>query len=315
MNDNRIINGDMRIDQRNNGASGTAPNVYTVDRWKYVAFTASKMTWQRIAGPVSSGFPYCLMFISSSSYSTPATESYAIWQNIEADMVADIAFGTSNAQTLTLSFMAGSSLTGTFSGAIGNGTRSYPFTFSLPTASTWTKISITIPGDTTGTWTLSGNGIGLYVAIDLGSGANTRGPAGAWSSTAWVAGVTGAVSVIGTNGATFYMTGVKLEVGSVATPFNRQSLAKSMADCQRYYQQRSILITGYGTAGSTFYSNYMLPVTMRSSPTLVLGTTSYTNASGASTGAYSGDFVSFAAIATATGAGSAQAVATFSAEL
>ena len=152
-------------------------------------------------------------------------------------MIGDFAWGTSGAQPVTLSFWARSSLTGTFTGSLTNyaGTRSYPFTFSLPAANTWTRIVITIPGDTAGTWVMSGNCGALSVTFDLGAGANFSGPAGAWASGNFV-GATGAVSVVATNAATFYVTGVKLEIGSVATPFNRQSLAKSMADCQRYYE-------------------------------------------------------------------------------
>ena len=129
-----------------------------------------------------------------------------------------------------------------FSGAIRNyaSTRSYPFTFSLPVANVWTKIAVTIPGDTAGTWVLQGNGGGLTVDFDLGSGSTFRGPANAWAATVspGYAGVTGANSMVATAGAGMSFTGVKLEIGSVATPFNRQSLTKSMADCQRYYSQR-----------------------------------------------------------------------------
>ena len=152
-------------------------------------------------------------------------------------MVSDFVWGGANAQPVTLSFWAFSSLTGMFSVVNRNAaaSRAYPFTYSIPTANTWTRIVVAIPGDTSGTWTLSGNGQGVVVIFDLGSGAVYRGPAGVWAPNGYC-GATGTVSVVGTNGATFYVTGVKLEIGSVATPYNRQSLAKSMADCQRYYQ-------------------------------------------------------------------------------
>ena len=236
--DNRIINGDMRIDQRNAGAAGTA-SAYTVDRWQYVGAQASKISWQRSSsGPVNFGFPYALWLNSTSAYTPLAGDYFFFNQPIEADMITDFAWGTPQAQPVTLSFWAWCSLAGTLSGAIRNGTtptRSYLFTFSLPTASTWTKIVVTIPGDTGGTWLASGNGVGLYLRFDLGSGSTYRGAAGFWANGDYM-GVTGAQSIVATNGATFYVTGVKLEIGSVATPFNRQSLAKSMADCQRYYQ-------------------------------------------------------------------------------
>ena len=201
---------------------------FTVDRW-VVANLAGVGTWGRnlnaITGP--SGFPYYHGFQSSSAHVSAATDAFSLYQAIEADAISDFAWGTSNGQPITLSFWAYSSLTGTFSGAIKNyaQTRSYPFTYSIPTANTWTKIVITIPGDTAGTWVMSGNGGAAYLFSIMGNGANARGPANAWTSASYN-GATGAVSIIAVNGAALYLTGVKLEVGAVATPFNRQSLAK-----------------------------------------------------------------------------------------
>src|SRR4029077_18511716 len=141
---------------------------------------------------------------------------------------------------VTLSFFAWCNQAGAFGGAIQNyaSTRSYPFSYSLA-ASTWTKIVITIPGDTSGTWVANGNGGAMLLVFDLGNGSSRRGPAGGWASANFN-GVTGAGRVVAARRANFLLTGVKLEVGSVATPYNRQSLAKSMADCQRYYQTISV---------------------------------------------------------------------------
>ena len=274
--DNRIINGDMRIDQRNGGASGAAVNVYTIDRWRYAALQTAKGTWGRnlsLTGPASLGFPYCLGFSSSSSYVSLSTDYFGFLQSIEGDMVSDFAWGTVNAQAVTLSFWVFSSLTGTLSGALQNGvgTRSYPFTFNVPTANAWTQIIVTIPGDTAGSWVLSGNTAALIVIFDLGSGSQFRGPAGAWAAAGRY-GVTGAVSVVGTNGAAISFTGVKLEIGSIATPFNRQSLAKSLNDCRRYYQQLggfgggTVGIQGYAGAAGTFSCTIGYQ-SMRASPT------------------------------------------------
>ena len=240
--DNRIINGDMRIDQRNAGASGTALG-YTIDRWTYSGSQASKITWQRSAVNVSStltalGFPCFLTALSSSAYTSLAGDTFVFRQPIEADLISDFAWGTTGAQPVTLSFLAYSNQTGVFSGALNNGvpaTRAYPFSYSIPTANLWTRIVITIPGDTTGTWTMGGNATGALLMFDLGNGSNFRALAGAWT-VGDIRGANGSVSIVGTNGAYFYLTGVKLEIGSVATPYPRQSLAKSMADCQRYYQ-------------------------------------------------------------------------------
>jgi len=270
--DNRIINGDMRIDQRNNGAAGTASG-YMIDRWFYGASQTGKFQWQRNtsgSGGLVNGFNYSLSFLSLSAYASLANDNFNFHQRIEADMIADFAWGTANAQPVTLSFWASSSLTGTFSGVVYNGpaaTRSYPFTFSLPTANTWIKCAVTIPGDTAGTWTLQGNTEGLRVSFDLGAGSNLRGPANAWTSATYTA-VTGAVSLVGTNSANFFLANVKLEIGSVATPFNRQSLAKSMADCQRYYEVCNALWTGDGTIGNTYTVAVPFAVEKRAAPTI-----------------------------------------------
>ena len=292
MNDNRIINGDMRIDQRNGGVSGTATG-YTVDRWGFVGSVAGKGAWQRIAASgialAPYGFGYALLFQSSSAYAAAAGDSFQFYQVIEADAVSDFAWGTASAQPVTLSFWFASSLSGTFGGCISNlaGTRSYPFTFAYSPA-VWTKIIITIPGDTAGTWVLSGNAGSVVLHFDLGAGSTYRGTANVWASTNYV-GATGAVSVVGTNGATFYITGVKLETGSVATPFNRYSLAKSMADCQRYYQflPGIVTATGYAPVNGVYYQNNMLPVPVRTAtPTIAIS--NVTGISNATNGTYNG---------------------------
>ena len=273
-NANRIINGDMRIDQRNNGASGTGNATYTVDRWRYSGSQVTKGAWQRYSGPslIPVGFGSALSFTSSSAYALLAGDSFTFYQPIEADMVSDLAWGTANAQTVTLSFWVLSSLTGTFGGSIRNDTlnRSYPFAFLIPAASTWTKIVVTIPGDTAGTWVMSGNGAALLVGFSLGSGTNFTAAAGAWTAGS-ISAPTGAVSVVGTNGATFYITGVKLEIGSIATPFNRKSPQESLADCQRYFFAPKTVCwaSGYGAgaASLTAFTHRMFPVTMRAVPT------------------------------------------------
>ena len=285
--DNRIINGDMGRDQRNNGASGTAAG-YTVDRWQYSSNLTGKGAWQRfVAGPslIALGFGYSLGFTSSSAYVVATGEYARFLQIIEADMVSDFAWGSANAQPVTLSFTVNSSLTGSFGGSVTNaaGTRSYPFAYSIPIANTWTKIAITVPGDTTGTWVMSGNAGSLVVNFGLGAGATVSGAAGAWTGGS-LASATGSVSVVSTNGATFFVTGVKLEIGSVATPFNRQSLAKSMADCQRYYQKiggaisQDVQVQGYVSTAGMGVTNTIGIYPMRAAPTAVIvGAFSQTN--------------------------------------
>jgi hypothetical protein len=303
MGDNRVINGDMRIDQRNNGASGTLAG-YTVDRWVYGATQSGKVQWGQAGG--STGFGYCLNVTSLSAYTPLTADLFYFYQSIEADMISDFAWGSASAQPVTLSFWAYSSKTGSFSGAITNyaGTRSYPFSYSLPTASTWTKLTVTIPGDTAGTWVMKGNAGSVVVYFDLGCGTTGRAAAGAWLAGNFN-GVTGAQSIINTNGASYGLTGVKLEIGSVATPFNRQSLAKTLADCQRYFaNSQAVQLSAYVTAGLTFGQSVTFPVTMRVAPTITLVGPTYSNASGAAVTTNSLGAVTVYATGAAAGLGS-----------
>jgi hypothetical protein len=254
---NRIINGAMVIDQRNAGASGTAVNVYTVDRWQYGASVSSKGTWQQNAGAVTppAGFSNYLGFTSSSAYSVSATDFFTFSQVIEGFNFADMAWGTASAATVTLSFWVRSSLTGTFGGALKNSasTRSYPFSYTISTANTWEQKTITIVGDTSGTWVGATNGVGVSVIFGLGVGSTYSGTAGAWAGTQYLS-ATGATSVVGTSGATFYITGVQLEKGSTATSFDYRPYGTELQLAQRYFEKiqpdsaYQMLASGFVTA-------------------------------------------------------------------
>ena len=276
---NRIINGDMRIDQRAAGASSTAGNgTYTTcDRWATFSVASSKYTVQQNAGSVTppTGFTNYLGATSSAATSLGATDYYFISQRIEGFNVSDLSWGTANAKTVTLSFWARSSLTGTFGGSINSSsyTRAYPFTYTISSANTWTQVSVTIPGDTSGTW-LTSNNIGLIVIFNLGCGSTVSGTAGAWNGTGDIFAPTGATSVVGTSGATFYITGVQLEQNTSATPFERRLYNQELINCQRYYQKylsetangvvlNAVLCSG-ATAGS---GGTQLVTTMRTVPT------------------------------------------------
>jgi hypothetical protein len=243
---NRIINGAMVIDQRNAGASGTASG-YTIDRWNYLPTQSSKGTWQQNAGSVTPpvGFTNYLGFTSSSAYSVITGDTFLFYQPIEGYNVADLGWGTANAKTITISFWVRSSLTGTFGGALINSAenRSYPFSYTISSANTWEYETITIAGDTSGTW-LTNNGQGIVVRFGLGSGATYSGTAGAWVAGNIVQ-PTGSVSIVGTNGATFYITGVQLEVGTQATSFEYRQYGTELALCQRYYYKIQANASGY----------------------------------------------------------------------
>jgi hypothetical protein len=271
---NRIINGDMRIDQRNAGASVTATLGvvgYPVDRWALNVSASSKFTAQQSSAFV--GFSNSLLITSSSAYSITSGDYFLVEQNIEGFNVADLGWGTANASAVTLSFKVKSSLTGTFGGVISNSAldRSYPFTYSIPVANTETTISITIPGDTSGTW-LTTNGIGIRVRFSMGTGSTYSGTAGAWSGSTYVS-ATGATSVVGTSGATFYITGVQLEKGSTATSFDYRPYGTELALCQRYFYlvgsgNSKALGTGFTYDASEIDMTLTLPVAMRAAPSI-----------------------------------------------
>ena len=277
---NRIINGDMRIDQRNAGASVTPANAsYVLDRWRCYLSQASKYSVQRNAGTVTPpvGFTNYLGVTSLSSYSVGASEIFSIQQFIEGFNVSDLGWGTANAQAVTLSFKVYSSLTGTFGGVLENDgqNRSYPFTYAISSANTWTTISITVAGDTSGTW-LTNNGRGIGVWFGLGVGSTLSGTAGSWSGTTYYS-VTGATSVVGTSGATFYITGVQLEAGSTATEFERRPIGTELALCQRYFWMIATgntkqIGSGYNYSATNMQMTIQHPVTMRTTPTIYQAT-------------------------------------------
>jgi hypothetical protein len=282
---NRIINGAMMIDQRNAGASGTGNDNYTVDRWAYFGSQASKGTWQQNAGSVTppAGFSNYWGFTSSSAYSVGATELFVIGQKIEGFNTSDLNFGTANAQTITLSFWVRSSLTGTFGGYVANASqnRNYPFSYTILSANTWEQKTITIVGDTTGTWIGATNGIGARVNFSLGIGSTNSTTANAWNGTSNAVGVTGATSVVGTNGATFYITGVQLEKGSTSTSFDYRPYGTEFALAQRYYEVgKSYVLQAPGSLNAVGQS-VGFRVTKRATPTLTGTWSSLSNATSA----------------------------------
>jgi hypothetical protein len=279
---NRIINGAMVVDQRNAGASVTATIYapYTLDRWTAYSSTTGKFTVQQNAGSVTppAGFTNYLGVTSTSAYTVTSTDIMNIVQYIEGYNVADLDFGKSTAKTITISFWVRSSLTGTFGGSILNSAqnRSYPFSYTISAANTWEQKSITIAGDTTGTW-LTTNGIGIMVQFALGVGSTYSGTAGAWTSTSFISSVTGATSVVGTNGATWYVTGVQLEQNTTATPFERRLYGQELINCQRYYWRAingiyQAMPMAFNFNTTLMSSFWQFPVTMRSTANLEVST-------------------------------------------
>ena len=269
---NRIINGDMRIDQRNAGASVVldAGTVFPVDRFRGFEDSDGAMTGQR-STTAPAGFINSLQITTTTAdASLGATQYCAVEQIIEGSNISDLGWGTASAQTVTLSFWVRSSLTGTFGGTVKNsgGTRSYPYTYTISAANTWEFKTVTVPGDTIGTWATD-NGQGIRVQFGLGVGSSFSGTAGAWSGTNSIS-VTGAVSVIGTLNATWLVTGVQLEVGSAATPFERRQFGQELALCQRYYESAYNIWSGYTNGASPYYLITTYKVTKRAAASISL---------------------------------------------
>lgn len=286
---NRLINGAQIIDQRNAGASVAVSNAtltYITDRWGVYENCSGAFSWQQVSD-APSNFINSLKCTVTTANSSPSNGDLVLMrQPIEGLNVADLGWGTASAKTVTLSFWVKSSLTGQFGGSFSNSdvTRSYPFSYTISAANTWEQKTITVAGDTTGTW-LKTNGIGVYVFFDMGCGSTILGTAGAWAGADY-RGATGDTKLIATLSATWQVTGVQLEVGSQATSFDFRSYGTELALCQRYYY-RLKTATAYGTAGSgRAYSTsngqavMMAPVSMRAAPSASYSSLSNWDSSG-----------------------------------
>jgi hypothetical protein len=270
---NRLINGGMVIDQRNAGAAVTTTLTYPVDRFQN-QITYGSLSFQQ-SSTAPAGFKNSVAVTVTSGGTISASDRNALAQWIEGYNIADLDFGTASAKSVTLSFWVRSSLTGTFSGCLSNNVinRSFVFTYTINAANTWEQKAITIVGETTGTWQAT-TGQGLRVAFDLGTGTDRlTSTTNAWQN-ADNRGATGAVQLSNTTGATWYVTGVQLEVGTVATSFDFRDYGTELALCQRYYYLHasgaSLPIGNFEWVTSTDLRSVIhFPTTMRAIPSVV----------------------------------------------
>jgi hypothetical protein len=269
---NRIINGDMRIDQRNAGASVSVNNLaaYSVDRWTVEDGSDAILSAQQTTDvPTGQGFTNSLrVTVTTADASIGASQFDGITQIIEGFNCSDLGWGGAGATSVTASFWVKASVAGQYSCTVYNngGSRSNPQSFTINSANTWEKKTITFEGDTAGTW-LATNGRGIVFNVYLAMGSSFLGSAG-WNGSS-IFGVTGQANAVSTVNNTFYLTGVQLEPGTVATPFERRSYGAELALCQRYYWQNTQPIrleghNGYGNSTWLYVSN---PTTMRAAPT------------------------------------------------
>lgn len=281
---NMITNGAMQISQRGTSFTPTTALNYSLDRFATLETTDGSMTISQDTSVVPTGFKYSLKAVTGTADSSlAASQRMILLTRIEGYDAAHLELGTANAKQFTLSFYVRSSLTGTFGGAIQNSAsdRNYPFTYTINAANTWERKTITITGDTSGTWNTT-NGTGLQVCWGLGVGSDYSGTAGAWGSGDKNS-ATGAVSVIGTASATWYLTGVQVEVGDVASEFEHKKYSDTLLDCYRYFYKITrtdaygefLVIRTYSTTQGT--GVMILPVSMRAQPTFTSSTVNSTN--------------------------------------
>jgi hypothetical protein len=283
----------MRIDQRNAGAnvvqSGTSGN-YTLDRWQNFFSQTSKYSVQR-SSSAPSGFSNSILISSLASTTVGANDYFMFSQSIEGYNIADLGWGTADAKTVKLSFWVRSSLTGTFSGGVSSiwstGGSYYVYEYTINAANTWEYKTITIPGATIGTWANNENR-GIIVSFSLGVGSAYSGSPGSWGST-YIFNSTGSQSIVGTSGATLYITGVQFEVGTVATPFEFRQYGQELALCHRYYYRLTspnfYTYIGNGRSINATYGDVLIhvPVPMRVTPVLGYSSLSHFQCNFAST--------------------------------
>jgi len=272
---NRIINGAMMIDQRSTAV--TAGSTYTVDRWQVDQLTTSGSVSFAQSSTAPTGFTKSLKItVTSADTSVAATDLIDFRHWIEGYNVADFGLGTAAASTFTLSFWVNSSLTGTYGVSVRNsdGNRVYVATYTINSANTWEQKTITIAGDTTGTW-LTDNGRGLGISFTVMTGSNFQGTAGSWGITNNRS-TSSQANLLATNGNTFYITGVQLEKGSVATAFEYRPYQTELLMCHRYYYYAGLNQgAGYQDGATNIQATFLTSVPMRTTPTLTTAGTTY----------------------------------------
>jgi len=292
---NRIINGDIRIDQRFVGTSvtpsGAGTNNYIADRWSAFIQQASKLTFQQVVD-APAGFKYSLKATVAAQYTPLTGDTFSIQQRIEGQNIVDLAFGTASAQTITATIWVKGSVAGNYTCFFINGAANRSYLGVLPVTTSWVKQTVTLIGDTSGTWTTD-NTTGMFFGISLGGGATFQTTTGSWQAGNFIQGSSAVQFVSQVNGSTLQFTGVQLELGSISTPFEQRPIATELAMCERYYRKsfpqgvapaQSAGLTGCLAAVASvtttqtmgYYWKFDLP--MRASPTITTYNPSAANA-------------------------------------
>lgn len=285
---NRIINGDMRIDQRFSGIAQTgvsANSCVVADRFTFASSNGVVTTQQQTnstyaAMGASLGVyftNYVSITVTTANASPATTDSSILYQAVEGTNIADFGWGTPNALPVVLSFYVYSNAIGTYSAGLRGGGQSISFTFSIATKNVWRRVVLTVPGDTLGTWAMdTTNAVQAYVTLlpCAANGAVTT--AGVWQSGS-ISAVSGQTNFLATAGNSIAFTGFQLEKGTLVTPFEFRPYQTELSLCQRYFSQlsssaateRLVACAGYSNSstGGQLIALYQYPVPMRATPT------------------------------------------------
>ena len=293
---NLIINGAMQVFQR--GSSVNTHNAFAVDRFQLQLDSTDQLAISlNQDSDAPAGYSYSSKITINTAETAIASDEKALIRTcLEGNTIAHLGWGTSDAEAVNLSFWVKSSATGTYSavlvwGSSGANQRSYTGQYTINTANTWERKTISVPADTDGTYSLeTGTGRGIQIRWTFGAGsAETTGTANAWASVN-TSGASTDDEFITTANATWQITGVQLEVGSVATPFEHRSYGEELALCQRYFfrSQGTEAYTAHGLGAnfdgdtSDLFIHY--PVPMRARPDITFsGTVSFHRGAGTNT--------------------------------
>ena len=276
---NLIINGDFKVWQRGTSGTTAGNTAYYTDRFAVTANHSGKFdVAQSTTAP--QGFNYSKkLTVNTTKASLSTYDISGIWYKLEGYDAHKLNWGTSNAQDITLSFYVRSSVTGTYSIGIRNaGTynKSFVSEYTISTADTWERKTINISGETSGTWATTSSG-SIEILFSLGTGTGYQSSnLDSWEATSNLSSSNN-VNLVATSSATFYITGVQLEVGSVATPFEHRSYGEELYRCQRYYRSyardvrdNNVLIIAIGYNVNTSLCDFPLLINppLRTAPSL-----------------------------------------------
>jgi len=272
-NRNVIVNGAMVISQRGTSFTSVGNGDYTLDRFRVYSSGGGVFNVDQASDGPDDFTKSLKVTVATNDASIGSSDYYILNSRLEGYDTAQFNFGTSAAKTVTLSFYVKSSLTGTFGGSFTNSseTSAYVFSYTINAANTWERKTVTITGQTAGTWaTDNTNSIRIY--WDLGCGSGYVSGSTGWDSSVY--GLSGTVQLVGTSSATWQITGVQLEVGDTATPFEHRSYGDELARCQRYYEvldNKAFQLVGVvPNASSNREAPVTLMVTKRATPTIII---------------------------------------------